>query len=107
MDRFRWRRPSSLAGRVVPGFEDAAPSQVVGQVICGDAVEAGEPLLQAAVVGVDIVDVQMRRFGGWLSWREHGVERNTGSAGEGGDRPSAIADQIVVLRDDAGKGCSD
>jgi hypothetical protein len=88
---------------VSPGFEGAAPSEVVGQVLGRDAVEAVEPLLEAAVVGVDVVDVQMRRFRGWLSRRRHGVERNPGPAGEGGDRPPAVADQMVVRRDDAGK----
>ena len=49
------------------------------------------------MIGVDVVDVQMGRFRGWLSWREHRVERNPGSAGEGGDWPAAVADQMVVL----------
>ena len=35
------------------------------------------------------------------------MDRNPGPAGEGGDWPAAVADQMVVLRDDAGKGCSD
>jgi len=91
---------------VAPGFESAAPSEIVWQVLGGDAVEAVEPLFEAAVVGVDVVDVQMGRFRGWLSWREHRVERNPGSAGEGGDWPAAVADQMVVLCDDAGKRSS-
>ena len=49
---------------MTPGFEGAPPSKVVGQVLCGDAVEAVEPLLEAAVVGVDVVDVQVRRLRG-------------------------------------------
>ena len=76
------------------------------QVLGGDAVEAVEPLFEAAVVGVDVVDVQMGRLRGWLSRREHRVERNPGSAGEGGDWPAAVADQMVVLCDDAGKRSS-
>jgi hypothetical protein len=91
---------------VVPGFGSAPPAERVGQVLAGDAVEAGEPWLKAAVVGVDGVDVQMGRLRGWLSWREHGVERNPGSAGEGGDWPAAVADQRVVLGDDSGKRSS-
>jgi hypothetical protein len=55
-----------------------------------------EPLLEAAVVGVEVVDVQMGRFRGWLSRREHRVGGNPGSAGEGGDWPAAVADQMVV-----------
>ena len=49
--------------------------------------------------------MQMGRFGGSFSRREHGAERNPGSAGEGGDGPTAIADQMVVLRVDVGEGC--
>ena len=48
---------------VAPGFESAAPSEMVWQVLGGDAVEAVEPLFEAAVVGVDVVDVQVGRLG--------------------------------------------
>jgi hypothetical protein len=44
---------------VAPGFEGAAPAEIVGQFLGGDAVEAAE----AAVIGVDVVDVQMRPRG--------------------------------------------
>ena len=40
-----------------PAFEGASPTEIIGQVLGGDAVEAVEPLLEAAVVGVDGVDV--------------------------------------------------
>jgi hypothetical protein len=67
------RSASSIfrATAVAPGFESAAPSEIVRQVLGGDAVEAVEPLFEAAVVGVEVVDVQMGRFRGWLSRREH------------------------------------
>jgi hypothetical protein len=81
---------------VAPGFEGAAPAEVVWQVLGGDAVEAVEPLLEAAVVGVDVVDVQMRGFGGGLSRRRHGVEGNSSFAGEGGQRLAAIADERIA-----------
>ena len=63
--------------------------------ISGDAVEAVEPLLETAVVGVDVVDVQVRRGGCWLSRRRDDVEGNAGSAGESGDRLSAVADEMI------------
>ena len=47
------------------------------------------------MVGVDVVDVQMRRLGGRLSRRGHGVEGNAGPAGEGGQRLAAIADEMI------------
>ena len=48
---------------VSPGFESAPPTEIIGQVLGGDAVEAVEPLLETAVIGVDVVDVQVRRRG--------------------------------------------
>src|SRR5580693_6841791 len=76
----------------------------MGQVLGGDAVEAVEPLLETAVVGVDVVDVQMRRRGCRLSRRRHGVEGNPGSAGESGDRLAAIADEMIARRDNSRQG---
>lgn len=90
-----------------PGFEGAPPAEIVGQVLGGDAVEAAEPLLEAAVVGVDVVDVQVRRRRRRLSRRGHRVEWNPGSAGEGGDRLAAVADEMIARRDDAGEGGPD
>ena len=54
-------------------------------------------------IGVDVVEVQMRPLGGRFARRGHGVEGDAGSAGEGGDRPSAVAEQMVARRDDSGK----
>jgi hypothetical protein len=59
---------------IAPGFERAAPAEIVGQVLGGDAVEAIEPLLEAAVIGVDVVDGEVRRRGGRLARRGHGVK---------------------------------
>jgi hypothetical protein len=95
--------PVERQGVVSPGFEGSSPSEVVRQVLRGDAVEAVEPLLQAAVVGVDVIDVQMRRLGRRLSRRRHGVEGNAGPAGEAGDWKAAVADQMIDGRNDPGK----
>ena len=76
----------------------------MGRFSWGDAVEAVEPLLETAVIGVDVVDVQVRRRGGRLSRRRHGVEGNPGSTGESGDRLAAIADEMIARRDDSGEG---
>ena len=57
---------------IAPGFERTPPTEIIGQVLGGDAVEAVDPLLEAAVVGVDVVDVQVGRVGGGLSRRRHG-----------------------------------
>ena len=55
------------------------------------------------MVGVDVVDVQVRRLGGRFSGRRHGVKSYPGSAREGGDRLSTVADEMIVARDDAGE----
>ena len=41
----------------------ARRQRVVGEILGGDAVEPGQPLLEAAVVRVEVVDVQVRRLG--------------------------------------------
>ena len=47
-----WRE---LSGAV---FGQAAPTQVVGQVGSRDAVKSPNPLLEARVVGIDVLDVK-------------------------------------------------
>jgi hypothetical protein len=59
------------------------------------------------VAGVDVVDVQVPRLEGRLSRRRHGVEGNPGFAGESGDRLSAVADEMIAGRDEAGEGGPD
>ena len=39
-------------------LKEAAPAEIVLQVLSGDAVEASHPSLQAAVVGIDVLDVE-------------------------------------------------
>ena len=85
---------------LTPSFEGSAPAEVAWQVFGGDAVEAVEPLLEAAVVGVDIVDVEVGRLGSWLARRGRGVEGNAGAAGEAGDRQAAVADEVIGRRDE-------
>jgi hypothetical protein len=46
-------------GLIAPGLKGASPPKIVWQVFLGDAVEAREPLLEAAMVGVDVVDVEV------------------------------------------------
>ena len=57
------------------------------------------------MVGVDVIDVEVRRLGGRLSRRGYGVERNPGSAGESGDRLPAVADEMIARRDDPDERC--
>ena len=93
--------PALRPGLIGPGFEGAASGERVGQVLGDNAVEAIKPLLVAAVIGVDVGDVEVRRRGGRLARRGHGVKGNFGFAGEGGDRLPAVADQMIFARHDA------
>ena len=47
--------PVLRVGLVSPCFQGSSPTQVVGQVFGGDAVEAAHPFLEPAVIGVDVV----------------------------------------------------
>jgi hypothetical protein len=86
---------------IAPGFEGAPPAEVVGEVFGGHAIEPIQPSLEAAVVSVDVIEVEVRRLGGRLARRRHRVQGNFGLAREGGDRSAAIADQMIFGRDDA------
>jgi hypothetical protein len=93
--------PGLWRERATPAFEGAPPTEIIGQVLGGDAVEAVEPLLKTAVIGVDVVDVRLRCRGCRLAfpapaWAEEGTP---GSAGESGDRLPAIADEMIARRD--------
>src|ERR1035437_8021415 len=45
------------------GLQSPAPAEIVRQVFRGDAMEATQPFLQSAVVGIDVVEVKIRCFG--------------------------------------------
>ena len=92
---------------VAPCLERASPSQIVGQVLGGDAVEAAHPFLEPTVIGVDVVDVEVGRLGAGLARRGHDVDRDVGPAGEGDDGLSAVADEPVGGGDEAVEGRRD
>jgi hypothetical protein len=74
---------------VFPSLERAPPAEIVGS----------EPMLEAALVGLDVIDVPVRRIG--VGFPGGGTE--SGSAGEGGDRLAAVADEMIA---GAGEGSS-
>ena len=51
-EKYFWREFSSTA------LNQAAPSQVVGEVVGCDTIKAADPLLEARVVGIDVLDVK-------------------------------------------------
>jgi hypothetical protein len=48
-------------GVVVQRLQGSAPPQIIGQVFRGNAVEAAHPLLEAAVIRIDVANVEIRR----------------------------------------------
>jgi len=88
-------------GLVAPGFDRASPSQIVGQVFGGDAVEAAHPFLETTVIGVDVVDMEMGSSGLRLAGSGRDVKRDVGLASEGDDRMAAVADEEIGGGDDA------
>ena len=83
------------------------PAEVVRQVLRGDAVEAAQPFLQPAVVGVDVVEMIVRRLAGWLARLRQDVRGDPGAFGKGDYRRAAVAAKLVVRRDHAAQGRGD
>lgn len=50
------RQDTFPAGGVVV-VQSAKPAQVIVQITCGNAVKAVDPLLEAVVIGVDVLDM--------------------------------------------------
>ena len=76
-------------------FDGSSPAEIVWQIGCCDAVEAAHPFLEATVVGVDIVDMQVRRLGGGPARSGQDVKGEAGGVEARQDgidgRPAAFA----------------
>src|SRR5271166_3596197 len=85
------------------GLQSAAPAKVIGQVLRRDAMERTQPFLEAAVIGVDVVDVEIGclRVGLAGHWQDVGWDASP--AGEGNDRGATVATEFVGCRDDTAK----
>ena len=78
--------PGIRRGFIYQRRDRSAPTEVARQVGGGDAVEAPHPFLRTAVIGVDIVDVELRRARG----RQH-AGLDPGAPGKSTDCLAAIA----------------
>src|SRR3954447_12155292 len=76
-------------------LQSAAPAEVIGQVVRRDAMEGTQPFLEAAVVGIDVVDVEIGclRVGLAGHWQDVGWDASP--AGAGDDRGATIATEFV------------
>jgi hypothetical protein len=61
-------------------------------------MDASHPLYEAAVVIVDVVDMEARVFGLWIGGRGKGVDLQLGAFREGGDGRAAVAAKISRSR---------
>src|SRR3954453_6321612 len=76
-------------------LQSAAPAKVIGQVLRRDAMEGAQPFLEAAVVGIDVVDVAIGRFRVGLARHWQDVGWDSSPTGEGNDRGATIATEFV------------
>ncbi len=74
------------------------PTQVGRKIFGGDAVEASHPLFEASVVGVDVVNMELRFFGLGVAGRRQDMDFELGPLGESGDGLSAVAAEIARRR---------
>ena len=38
-------------------LDKSSPAEIVGKVMCGDAVETAHPFLESAIVGIDVLNM--------------------------------------------------
>ena len=76
------------------GFDGSPPTQVVREVGGGDPMEAPDPFLEAAVVGIHVVDVQIRCLRQRNARRGQDMELDPGAPSECGDRRTSVAAQF-------------
>jgi transposase-like protein len=67
-------------------------------------VEAAQPFLQSVVVGVDVIEVIIRRLAGWLAGLGQDMRRDPGPSRESNDRRGAIAAEFIGSRNNAAQG---
>jgi len=80
-------------------FDGPAPTKVVTKILGGDTVEWTQPFLQTAMVAVDVVEMEIRRFRSRATGCRQNTAGDLGLAGEADDRLATIAAELVVRRD--------
>ena len=87
------------------GLYGPTPSKVIVEIFGGDAMERAQPFLEATVIAVDVVDVEIGCPRPWPAGRWKDVAGDFCLACEGDDRLAAIATQLVE-RTATPRGCS-
>src|SRR3954468_17138461 len=88
--------PALLFAVLAERFEAAAPSQIAVEILCCDTMERAQPFLQAAMVGIDVVDMQVGRFRSRTTRLWQNTTGDRLPAGEADDRLAAVAAELVV-----------
>src|SRR4051812_22439596 len=88
--------PALLFAVLAERFEAAAPSQIAVEILRCDTMERPQPFLQAAMVGVDVVDMQVGRFRSRTTRLWQNATGDRLPAGEADDRLAAVAAELVV-----------
>ena len=63
-------------------------------------MEAAQPFLQPAMVGIDVVEVKIWRSGVWFAGHRQNMRGNSGPARESDNRRATVAAEFVGRRDD-------
>lgn len=100
-------KPCRWIGRGSESFDRSPPTQIIREVYGGDAMEPPHPFLETAVVGVHVVDVQIRCVRQWTAWRGQNMERHPGTARECLDGRAAVTAQFRGPADDLLQDCRD
>src|SRR5215213_8908048 len=66
-----------------------------------DAMEPPQPLLQPPMVGIDVVEMKVRRERVWFAGSRQDMRRDPVAPRAGNDRAAAIAAERIGWRDDA------
>ena len=103
----RAAQPSLRLGRGAERLHGPPPAEIMVKILGGDTVEWAQPRLEAPMVPVDIVDVEMWGLGTRAAGGGQDVARDFGIASEADDGFAAIATQIVGRGDDTSKSSRD
>ena len=82
-------------------LQNPAPAEIVRQIPGGDAMEAAEPFFEPFVVGIDVVEVVVRRQRIWLSRPRQNMRDDLGPPRKGDDGAAAIAAERIGSGNDA------
>src|SRR5271166_2457421 len=82
-------------------LQGPTPAKIVRQVFRRDAMEATQPFFQPAMVGIDVVEMEIRRLGVWFTRHRQDMGWDRSPPRKGNDRGAAITTELVGRGDHA------